>query len=220
MTAPSRANPLQNVRPSARVRNALRLYVTGACKTKREASILAGLHPQYLTMLTAPGGGSDPVKDMMEEIQVMMTDKTIDMSVVIQKLGRLGIGKMAQLALMGGNERIQLDAAKSLADRSPETAGIQKVQIDPFSLGSQDAKMLADALVEAATLRERFADVAKDGLVEVDITTGANDAVRLPGAEASTQEVRQDSGASSEGVEAGRESVTEPSAGPALTILK
>lgn len=196
MTAPARVNPLANVRPSHRVKMALRLLVTGACRTKREASEAAGLHPQYLTMLTAPGGGSDPVKEMMADIEQMMNDKTVDMSIVIQKLGRLGVGKMAQLALMGGNERIQLDAAKSLADRSPETAGIQKVQVDPFSLGAQDAKMLAAALVESAALRNKFADVAENGLVEIDLTQGEKDAMRLPGTESSTVQARNNDEAS------------------------
>jgi hypothetical protein len=169
----SSANPLQNIKPSPRVRNALRLYVTGACRTKREASIAAGLHPHYLTMLTAPGSGSDPAKQMMEEIHTLMNDKTVDMSVVIQKLGRVGLGTMAKLAVMGGNERIQLDAAKSLADRSPETAGVQKIQVDGLSIASMDAQALADALVESARLREQYSHIAEHGLIEVDVTQGA-----------------------------------------------
>jgi hypothetical protein len=210
MTAPARTNPLANVRPSHRVKMALRLLVTGACRTKREASEAAGLHPQYLTMLTAPGGGSDPVKAMMYEIEQMMNDKTTDMSVVIQRLGRLGIGKMAQLALMGGNERIQLDAAKSLADRSPETAGIQKIQVDPFSLGAQDAKLLASALVESATLRQRFADVAENGLVEVDLTSEAKDGVRMQGAEGSAEQAGNLSGSSPADSDSGNQAELQP----------
>jgi hypothetical protein len=177
-----RVNPLENVKPSPRVRNAMRLYVTGACRTKREASVAAGLHPNYLTMLTRPGGGSDPVKAMMEEIHEMMSDKTIDMSVVIQRLGRMGIGQIAKLALLGGNERIQLDAAKSLADRSPETAGIQKIQAEGLTLGSLDAKALAEALVESARLASQYDHIARDGLIEVDITQGAADVPRLSAA--------------------------------------
>lgn len=202
------AHRLTNVKPSPRVRNAVRLYVTGACRTKREASLAAGLHPNYLTMLTAPGGGSDPVKEMMAEIHEMMNDKTIDMSVVVQRLGRMGLGKIAQLAMVGSNERIQLDAAKTLADRSPETAGIQKLQVEGLSIAESDAKALADALVESARLRAEYEYIAKDGLVEIDITQGAGDVPRLPApsgattatSEGSSGEAQPDAGAGEVGV--------------------
>ena len=146
------------------------LYVTGACKTKREASTAAGFHPHYLTMLTAPGAGSDKVKELMEEMTNELMQKGVDMSVVMNRLGRLGLAKLAQLTVAGSNERIQLDAAKTLADRSPETAGIQKLQVDAVSLGAADAKAIAEALVESAKLSQDFDHVAKNGLVEIDLT--------------------------------------------------
>lgn len=173
MTASLRENPLRDVKPSARVKLAIGLYVTGACPTKRSASIAAGLHPAYLAMLTAPNAGSDPTKQLLDELTTRLLDKTVDMSVTLNQLGRLGLAKIAQLTIHGGNERIQLDAAKTLADRSPETAGIQKLQVDGLSLGSADAKALAEALVESAGLRHEYAHVAEHGLVELDVTQGA-----------------------------------------------
>src|SRR5690349_13133061 len=106
MTYPARAdNPLANVRPSVPVRNALRLYVTGACRTKREASEAAGLHPQYLTMLTAPGGGSDHVKALLTEMEQNFHQNTVDMSHVMTYLGQKGAGRLSQL-IDSQNERI------------------------------------------------------------------------------------------------------------------
>lgn len=175
MTAPARELPLRDVQPSARVKLAAMLYVTGACPTKRAASIAAGLHPQYFTMLTSPSRGSSATLELLDQLTVELQDKSIDMSVVMNRLGRLGLTKLAQLAIGGSNERIQLDAAKTLADRSPETAGIQKVQVDSLTLGQADAKAIAAALVESAKLADVYSDVAKHGLVELDVTQGAQD---------------------------------------------
>lgn len=168
-------------------------------------------------MLTAPNGGSDPVKEMMAEIHEMMNDKTVDMSVVVQRLGRMGLGKLAQLAMLGSNERIQLDAAKTLADRSPETAGMQKIQVDGLSISSLDAKALAEAMIESARLRAEFEHIAKDGLVEVDITQDATTSKELTdGVPALSAPQREAPGASPEGQ--GADSAT--SEGRQLKLLK
>lgn len=175
VTAPLQAAPLRDVKPSARVKLAAMLYVTGACPTKKAASTAAGLHPNYLTMLTSPNNGSSATLALLDELTRELQDKTIDMSVVMNRLGRLGLSKLAQLAIGGSNERIQLDAAKTLADRSPETAGIQKVQVDALTLGTADAQAIAAALVESARLSQDFEKVAIEGLVELDVTQGAKD---------------------------------------------
>lgn len=188
---------LEGIRPSTAVKTAIRLLVTGACKTKREAAVAAGLHPAYLTQVTTH---SSAVIAYLQEMESLMTDKTADMSVVMNNLGRVGIAKIAQLAVAGGNERIQLDAAKTLADRSPDTAGIQKIQDAGLSLGANDAKAIAAALIESAGLSAQFDHVARNGLVEVDITQGATGAMpALPAPQGSTGESSVEGQGSSEG---------------------
>jgi len=167
MSCPARADgPLANVRPSVPVRNALRLYVSGACKTKKEASTAAGLHPNYLTMLTGPNG-SAPVRNLMEEMEAQLHDKTLDMSHVMTYLGRKA-AMTTGLLLDSANERIKLDAAKELMDRSPETQKTQRVQVDAFSLDGKDVAGLISALTESARTEAEHAH-AKDGIVELSI---------------------------------------------------
>lgn len=183
VTAPSR---LAGVEPSQAVKTALRLFVTGACRSKKEAARAVGLHPAYFVQLT---NESEPVRKMLDELDAHLLGKTTDMSVLMQQLGRMAVGRIARLALTGGNERIQLDAAKTLADRSPETAGIQKIQDAGLSLGSEDAKAIAAALIESAKLAADFEKVGVEGLVEVDITQGASSGVpALPAPKGSTGE--------------------------------
>jgi hypothetical protein len=163
------SNPLTNIGangPSPRVRMALRLYQTGACKTKREASELAGLHPNYLTMLTSPNGGSEPVKRLANDLSQMLDDETIDTSIIMRKLGRKALGKLASL-MDSDNAHVSFKAAQDLADRAPETSKTQKVHLDTFSLSGQDAKEIAAALVEASKHSPIRQDVITRGLIEV-----------------------------------------------------
>ena len=148
---------------------AVRLYATGACRTKKEASAAAGLHPNYLTMLTNRQGGSEPVKRLMNDIDTMIGDQTIQTSAIISLLGREAIGRIAKM-MDSASEGIALKAAVDLADRSPETSKTQKVQLDSFSLSGQDVKDLAAAMVESARSQERYAEVAISGLDEVGLT--------------------------------------------------
>lgn len=173
-------NPFANIKPTPRVKQALWLYKSGACKTKREASELAGLHPAYLSMLTAPNRGSEPVKRLADEIDTLLSDKAVDMSKVLQLTGRMAIGRMVKL-MDSGNERIALDSAKELANKSPETAGMLKVQVDPFTIDGLDAKQIAAALIESARLPDNAEDIRLHGLVEVDITQGAVTPQLAPG---------------------------------------
>lgn len=166
MASPLRAdNPLANVQPSVPVRNALRLYVSGACRTKKEASTAVGLHPNYLTMLTSPTNGSEPVKKLMGELEETLQDKTFDMSHLVQYVGRKAFLSAARL-LDSQNERIILDAAKELMDRSPETQKTTKLQVDSFSLDGQDVTALVEALTESARFAAEHQHAAQ-GLIEV-----------------------------------------------------
>lgn len=159
---------LTNVKPSARVKLAVRLYQTGACRTKKEASIAAGLHPNYLTMLTRQGGGSEPVKRLMNDVDDMIADQTVQTSAIIELLGRRAVGKLANL-MESANEGVVFKAAQDLADRSPATSKTQKVQLDSFSISGQDVKDLAAAMVESARSQQRYMHIANEGLDEVGL---------------------------------------------------
>ena len=158
----------RNIKPSPRVKLATRLYTTGICKTKKEASEAAGLHPSYLTMLTGPNG-SEPVKSLMNEIDQKIEDKTIETSALIQVLGRKALGKMSQL-MEGGSEGVQFRSAQDLLDRSPETSKTQRIETVAFSLDGEDAASLAKAMLESAKSDRDYDHVAEHGLMEVDLS--------------------------------------------------
>lgn len=176
-------NPLARVRPSVPVRNALRLYVSGACKTKREASAAAGLHPNYLTMLTGPNG-SPEVKNLMAEYEAQLHDKTLDMSSIMTYLGRKAAIKTGML-IDSPNERIALDASKELMDRSPETQKTQRLQVDSFSLDGKDVAALVAALNESAASKADYQHAAA-GIQEITIDNFDTPAPSLPVPKAET----------------------------------
>lgn len=152
------------IQPTPRVRNALWLYLSGSCKSKREAALVAGITPAHMNNMT---NYSEPTKRLMNEIQTQLQSDAADMNVVMKRLGRMAVGKMA-LLLDSGSEAIQFKAAQDLADRSPETQKTQRVEVADLTLAGQDAKAIAQAIVEAAMTEREFADVAKHGLVELD----------------------------------------------------
>lgn len=154
---------LRQIEPSPRVKLAAQLYVSGACGTKREASETAGLHPNYLTMLS---NNSEPVQRLMDDLANKILDESIDSAVTMRTLGRNAILKLYRL-MDSSNENIQLKAAQDLADRSPETQKTQKLELSGLSLGASDAKELARALIESANENKAFADIAVHGLDEV-----------------------------------------------------
>lgn len=125
--------------------------------------MLSGIHPQYFIALT---NESKPVRDMLNKIQAMIDDETVDESVIIKKLGRHAIGKLAEL-MESNSEAIALKAAQDLADRAPATSKTHKIEMHGLMIGSGDAKELARALVEASQPSPLFHQVVKDGLVEI-----------------------------------------------------
>lgn len=152
---------------SPRVRLAARLYATGAAKTKKEASEMAGLSPNYLTLLTGENG-SDKVKNLINDVDSMIEDESIATSKIIQQLGRKALGRLANL-MDSQNENVALKAAVDLADRAPETSKTQKIQVESLTLDGEDVRALTHAMLESARLRGDYAQVAVDGLVEVEI---------------------------------------------------
>lgn len=156
---------------------ATRLYATGACATKREASEAAGLHPSYFTMASNPNNPAynPKVTHLMDEIDAALNDKTIDMASILQMMGREAAKKM--LTLMDhDNAAIQFKAAQDLLDRSPDTSKVQKHQVATFSLDNKDAKELTAALIATARMRAGIPDEVIEGdFVQIPIAVSAED---------------------------------------------
>lgn len=159
-------DPYSGVSP--RVRLAAKLYATGATKTKAEASRLAGLNPNTLTVLSGRYG-NPKVRMLLQDLERKIEAGTIETAQALQVLSKRAVLKMAQLMEYSDRQDIQLKAATELADRCPDTQKTQQIQATTFTLGSDDAREIAKALVESAQARDRFAHVARDGLVEVDV---------------------------------------------------
>jgi hypothetical protein len=150
---------------------AARLYGSGACPTKKAASAAAGLHPNYLSMMTAPKNGNELAKRLVTDVDVMIQDQTVNMSRVLSILGRRAIGSIDQLRRESSNENIQLKASIDLADRAPETQKIQRLQVEALHIGASDAKALAAAMVESAANREQHKQHFAEGgeYIKVDL---------------------------------------------------
>lgn len=158
---------LASITPSPRVKLAAKLWLTGTARTKREASRMAGLHPNYLTMLTGPNG-SVQLMQYINEMEARIEDGTVEMSQVLQELGRKAIVNMARLMESSGKDEVKLRAAVELAERSPETQKIMRAEVTSLTLSGEDAKELARAMIESRTQSEQFDHIASDGLIEVD----------------------------------------------------
>jgi hypothetical protein len=152
---------------SPRLNLAATLYATGAAGTKREASRLAGLHPHYLTMMT---NYNEPTKRLVNQLRERILNESIDASVLLRTMGRKALARLDEL-VDSSNEHVALKAAIDLADRSPEASKTQRLEVTSLTLGSDDARELAKALVEASGATERHREVITSGLVEVMDTT-------------------------------------------------
>jgi hypothetical protein len=181
---------------SPRVRMAAALYASGAVPTKKAASEAAGLHPHYLTHITQKVG-SEKVRQLIDDIGERITDESVEASVILRTLGRQAVKRIHQL-MDSDNENIALKAAIDLADRSNETSKTQKVQVDGFSLGDEDAKLLAAALVRSAQAEAGHGKVISGDYVRVDLNlleeqkeeepaANAQEALPMPEGQALTQ---------------------------------
>lgn len=157
-------SPLDNVKPSPRVKLAAQLYATGAARTKREAGEMAGLHPQYLSMLR----NNPAVQEIIAGTQMRVSDEAVSASALVQSLAREAIETIAQIMQKSGSDALRLKAAIDIADRAPETSKVQKHAVAAFSLNSMDAKDLARALVEAAGVKRDYASAAESNFVRVE----------------------------------------------------
>lgn len=151
---------------SPRVKLAARLYGSGLAPTKKAASIAAGLHPQYLTMISSIG--NEKVRNIIGEAEEAIRFKTEDISTLLARCGREGLHKIHALMGQSPDERIQLKAAMDLADRSNETSKVQKLASVGMSLSGDDVERLTRALVESAKVREEFKEAAEGDYIRVE----------------------------------------------------
>lgn len=164
MSAPAIAEIYAGIKVTPRVRMAAMLYATGAVKTKKEAAEVAGVTKEYFTHMT---NHNNELRRMTNDVTRMIEDDSVSTAVVLQKLSRKAVGKLAEL-MDSSNEAVAFRAAQDLADRGQETAKTQKFQVDSLTLNGEDAKELAKALIESSRLGDKFSEVAQSGLVEVD----------------------------------------------------
>lgn len=163
------ARPSRLGRATPRIRHAARLYASGAVKTKQEAAEAVGVNPSYFNIVTQPGHArSNPeIIKLMDEIEERIHDKTVALSSVIESVSREALSEMRDLLNNSNNEAIRLKAASDILDRNPETSKTQKHQLSSFSLGSEDAKTLAAALVKSAEAQRLYGAAAVGDFVKI-----------------------------------------------------
>jgi len=152
---------------------ATRLYSTGAVKTKKDAAEAAGVAPGYFYIESSPKNGNPKVLDFINGIDAEIHSEAVDMTRVLQKLGRRAVRNIAELMERTESESIKLKASQDLADRSMETQKTQRHIVESFSIGEESGKAIAAALAEAAKVQKEFAHVTEGDFVRVDMSSGA-----------------------------------------------
>lgn len=216
---------LRKVKASPRVRMAARLYASGAVPTKKAASAAAGLHPNYLTMLSRPGVENPEVERVIGEVDHAIQDKTVALSQVIALLSRRAAEKMRDL-MESENEHIVFKASTDILDRNPDTSKMHKSAILHAPLEQGDAQALAKALVEAAQVRERYAGIVEGDFIRVDMEETSDGVQKreelrkaLPAGDQESQDGSEDADRSGgTGTSAGDEG-TEPPEAPVIELV-
>lgn len=163
---------------SPRLRMAAKLYHSGIAKTLGEAAKMASLAPATLYAMN--------ISDNEEFNRICtVADKerdiaTGDISLVLQRLGRNALTTIEELRAKSESESIRLKAAIDLADRSPETSKITKLQVASLSMDGKDVESLTKALVEAEHVRAKYAEVATGDFVRVSTEAPTSELAALP----------------------------------------
>lgn len=148
-----------------RVRMGLRLFVHCAVPTLREAAEAVGLSPVYLHKMSRTRAGIE----FMETAHAMIQQTALTTSALIEKLSRRAIEVIGTTMEDASSEALRLKAAIDLADRGPETSKIQKHQVESFTLGSEDARLIAASMVSAAAVRQANADLVHNNFDRVSL---------------------------------------------------
>jgi hypothetical protein len=150
---------------SPRVRLAAKYYNSGIAKTLREAAHLACLHPGTLYAMNA--SNNEEFNRISGEAAKNADIATGDISAVLQRLGRNALITIEDLRAKSESEAIRLKAAIDLADRSPETSKVQKMQVQTISMDGKDVEALTKALVESEHVQRDFKEVTVGDFVKV-----------------------------------------------------
>lgn len=142
---------------------ALKSLILGAAKTNVEAGKISGLHPAYIASMKQ----TPLAKGFMAAHENQVDAKLIETSALMSLLGREALDKMAGLMRFSPNEGIVFRAAQDLMDRAPETQKVTKIQAESFSITSEDAKAIAEAMVESAKAKAEYANVMKGDFVKI-----------------------------------------------------
>lgn len=138
---------------------AMRLYATGAARTKKEAAEMAGISVPYFVVMS---NHNETLSRLQDDTDEMIQDESVAMTTVLQKLGREALQRVRQLS-KSQNEHVALKAATDILDRNSETSKVQKLDISTSQIESKDAKALAEALVRSAEVRRQYIALVKDG---------------------------------------------------------
>lgn len=151
---------------SPRVKLALRLYVMGAAKTKKEAAAMAGL--QYSSLATIR---RDPqVLRFMEELDAEIAAEAVNTSELLKRLGRRAIRNIAGfMESEAVKDEVRFKAAQDLADRSPETSKVLKVHSEAtLTMSPEDVLRLRAAMLDGAQNKILYAEAAEGNFVKVN----------------------------------------------------
>ncbi len=150
---------------SPRIRLAAKYYNSGIAPTLGEAARLAGLHPGTLYAMNV--SDNEEYKRIGDQAAKNADIATGEISIVLQRLGRNALQTIEDLRINADKDETKLKAAIDLADRSPETSKIQKLQVQSISLDGKDVEVLTRSLVEAAEVQGRFTDATTGDYVKV-----------------------------------------------------
>jgi hypothetical protein len=147
-----------------RVKQALRLYVTGVVKTQKEAAAISGIHQSTLSIAKHTPTG----QRLYNRMDAGIEERALSLSAVIAKLSEKALDVMGDLIESGSTEEIRFQASKDILDRNPETSKKSQLQVESFSLGGKDAKLLAAALVEGRVVSEKFNEVTEGDFIRLE----------------------------------------------------
>lgn len=150
---------------SPRVRIAARLYNTGIARTLGEAAKMAGLAPATLYAMNV--SDNEEYNRIASQAAKDSDIATGDISAVLQRLGRNALITIEALRASSESEAIRLKAAIDLADRSPETSKIQKMQVQTITMEGKDVAELTRGMIEAAQVQAQFTEVTTGDFVKV-----------------------------------------------------
>jgi hypothetical protein len=148
-----------------RVRMGLRLFVHCAVPSMKMAAEAVGLAPSYLSKMSRTPAGVE----FMETAHAMIQQTALTTSALIDKLSRRAIEVIATQMEDASSEALRLKAAIDLADRGSETSKVQKHQVESFTLGSEDARLIAASMVSAAAVRKANSDLVHNNFDRVSL---------------------------------------------------